>query len=168
MNYEMKVFPQKAEDGTTYWTAMFPAVEGCVGGGDTPEEAVAEAQENLEIFLDYLREEKKKVPDEYNPPEYSGKIALRIAKSTHKRVAERAEQEGISINTFLSNAIEYVLGIKKYEHMIDKKIDSLKAIAGTSYIIQMEMNSKVNELWAADYNIDYEQYVTVNMGGNDE
>ena len=45
--------------GKTYWTAFYPAVEGCVGGGDTVEETIKEAEENLDIFLEYLKEEKK-------------------------------------------------------------------------------------------------------------
>ena len=52
--YEMRVIPNTDSDGKIYWTAYFPAVKGCVGGGDTIEEAVNEANENLEIFLSYL------------------------------------------------------------------------------------------------------------------
>ena len=49
-NYEIRVFPLKAADGSIYWTARFPAVDGCVGGGDTPAEAIAEANENLKVL----------------------------------------------------------------------------------------------------------------------
>ena len=31
-NYEVRVFPKKDADGDVYWTAEFPAIEGCVGG----------------------------------------------------------------------------------------------------------------------------------------
>ena len=60
-NYEVRVYPKKAEDGSTYWTAMYPSVPGCIGGGDTPEEAIIEAQENLEVSLEYLEDEKKPI-----------------------------------------------------------------------------------------------------------
>lgn len=58
-NYEIRVIPKVDASGKTYWTAFYPAVEGCVGGGDTVEEAIKEAEENLDIFLEYLKEEKK-------------------------------------------------------------------------------------------------------------
>ena len=75
-NYEIRVFPRKAEDGSTYWTAWFPAVEGCVGGGDTPQEAIGEANENLEVFLTYLKETNKKIPEEFSFSGYDMPIAL--------------------------------------------------------------------------------------------
>ena len=42
-NYEIRVFPKIAEDGSTYWTACFPSIPECVGGGDTIEEAIEDA-----------------------------------------------------------------------------------------------------------------------------
>jgi predicted RNase H-like HicB family nuclease len=54
----MRVFPKKADDGTTYWTATFPSVPGCMGGGDTPEEAVKEAMENFTVYTEFLKESK--------------------------------------------------------------------------------------------------------------
>ena len=168
-NYEIRVFPLKAADGSIYWTARFPAVDGCVGGGDTPAEAIAEANDNLKVLLDYLAEEKKKIPDEYDPPEYNGKIALRIQKSTHKIIAEMAEQEGVSINSLLSNAIEYYLGIRQYEYRLDQKIDRIKALAGFGCISQFSTESMVRDLWEG---LDDAQkkppLYFVNAGGYDE
>lgn len=54
-NYEIRVIPKMDASGKTYWTASYPAVSGVVGGGDTAEEAIKEAEENLEVFLDYLK-----------------------------------------------------------------------------------------------------------------
>lgn len=59
-NYEIRVFPKLADDGSTYWTACYPSVPGCVGGGDTLEKAISDAQENLSVYLEYLQEEKSK------------------------------------------------------------------------------------------------------------
>ena len=55
-DYEIRVIPHKDDHGDTYWTASFPEIDGCVGGGDTPEEAVAEALKNLEFFSGYGEE----------------------------------------------------------------------------------------------------------------
>ena len=62
-NYEIRVFPKLADDGSTYWTACYPSVPGCVGGGDTVEEAISDAQENLQVYLEFLQEEKRKIPE---------------------------------------------------------------------------------------------------------
>lgn len=47
-----------ADDGSVYYTAKFPDIDGCVGGGSTPTEAVREAKKNLKIYLDYQKEQE--------------------------------------------------------------------------------------------------------------
>ena len=50
--------------GKTYYGAsledVFPANVVIVGGGDTPEEAIAEMKENAKVYLDYILEEAEK------------------------------------------------------------------------------------------------------------
>ena len=110
-DYEIKVIPKKDADGDTYWTASFPAVDGCIGGGKTPKEAIDEAYENLEVFLEYLESVNSQKPVEYEENSYSGRIALRIPKSKHKKLAEKSADEGVSINMLLNCAVEYYLGL---------------------------------------------------------
>ena len=47
--------------GKTYYGAsledVFPVNVVIVGGGDTPEEAIAEMKENARVYLDYILEE---------------------------------------------------------------------------------------------------------------
>ena len=64
-NYEIRLIPKKDKQGKTYWTAFFPAIEGCVGGGDSEEEAIKEAKENLEVLFDYLESEGSAIPQEF-------------------------------------------------------------------------------------------------------
>lgn len=143
-NYEIRVFPKLAEDGTTYWTASYPSIPGCIGGGETVEEAISDAKENLQVYLEFLEEERRKIPEEDYKGEYSGKIALRISKSTHKRLAEISENEGISINLLLNNAIENYIGLKTYDININKKIDELRAIADSGLYLQ-QLNAQLNQ-----------------------
>ena len=143
-NYEIRVFPKIADDGSTYWTACYPSIPGCIGGGDSVEEAISEAQENLEIYLEYLEEECKKIPEEDYKNEYSGKIALRVSRSTHKRLAEISEIEGISINLLLNNAIENYIGLKSYDMNINEKIDALREIADSGLYLQ-QVNAVINK-----------------------
>ena len=143
-NYEVRVYPKKAEDGSTYWTAMYPSVPGCIGGGDTPEEAIIEAQENLEVYLEYLEEEKKPIPAEDFEPQYSGKIAFRTSRSTHKKIAEIADREGISINLLLNNAIERYIGEQQFDLNFYKKLVELKAVADSSLLLQ-QYNASFNQ-----------------------
>ena len=146
-NYEIRVVPKIAADGKTYWTASYPSFPDCVGGGDTADEAVKAAEENLAFYLECLVEEGEEIPPAYSSTQYSGKIALRVAKSTHERLAVVAKDEGVSINMLISGAIENFLGIKQYELQLDSKIQTIQAQAEQSLLVQMA-NYKINkDIW---------------------
>lgn len=55
--YEPKTISKTDADGYAYWTAYFPEFESCVGGGQSEEEAIKEAKENLKIFLEFINKE---------------------------------------------------------------------------------------------------------------
>ena len=147
-NYEIRVIPKVDASGATYWTASFPAIDGCVGGGSTAEEAIREAEENLEIYLEYLESENIDIPTAYEETQYSGKIALRVSKSTHKKLAEKSVDEGVSINMIINNAVEHYLGISEYNCKLDAKIRTIQAMTGYSIKLQQD-NLTINQqlLW---------------------
>ena len=149
-NYEIRVIPKVDASGKTYWTAFYPAVEGCVGGGDTVEEAIREAEENLGVFLEYLKEEKKELPEPYNELQYNGKIALRLPKRTHQKVAYQAKEDGVSINTFLVAAVENYLGKKEYEYKLEEKTEQIKNISEKSLFVQ-GINYELNKTFATGW-----------------
>ena len=154
MNYEMRLIPKQDAEGKTYWTAFFPAVTACIGGGETPEEAIQEAKENLEIYLEYLKEEKKEIPPVYVETNYNGRVALRLPKNTHRRLAEFAEAEGVSANTILISAVENYLGLKQYDYALEDKINKLQEIAAQSLSLQV-LNYNFNQKIADSWNIKY-------------
>ena len=47
MDYAMKVYPMHLENGKTEWCVEYPDLKGCVGGGDTIEEAITDAEAYL-------------------------------------------------------------------------------------------------------------------------
>lgn len=57
-NYQLTVYPNIDAQDNIYYIAEFPYCEACVGGGYTPQEAVNEAYESLQVFLDYLKEKQ--------------------------------------------------------------------------------------------------------------
>ena len=149
--YEIRVIPKTDADGDIYWTAYFPDVDGCVGGGETAEEAITEAQENLEIFLKFLTDNDEDVPPEYIEPKYSGKLPFRTTKTNHRKLAELAEKEDTSINTLLNSAVDQFLGLKQYDYGIEDKIARLQDIAEKSLALQA-INTAIfslsKEMWS--------------------
>lgn len=154
-NYEIRVIPKTDVDGNVYWTAFFPAIKECVGGGSTAEEAIAEANENLQFYLSYLESEKLALPEEYKENNFSGKIALRVGKSTHKILIDMAELEGISLNSFINNAIENYIGKKQYGIEISQTIEQIQELSQENNNLQkinyLGNQKIVEKLWEKSY-----------------
>ena len=72
--------------------------------GKTPAEAYEGAVDTIKSF----EEEKLSLPNPLpNINEFSGRISLRIPKSLHRKLANSAEVEGVSINQYLGNLLSW-------------------------------------------------------------
>ncbi|MEB3175673.1 MAG: type II toxin-antitoxin system HicB family antitoxin [Cyanobacteriota bacterium] len=50
------------EDG--YWVAQCPSLPPCISQGKTKEEAIANIQESIELYLEILQEEGRVIPED--------------------------------------------------------------------------------------------------------
>ncbi len=53
------------------------------------------------------------------------KIALRIPKTVHQKLIELADDEGVSLNTIINNAVSNYIGKSEYDYEIRQKIEAL-------------------------------------------
>ena len=106
MKYPFSVFQTEIE-GHVFWIAKSLYLKGCVGQGDTQEEAMKELSENEDAWLETAGEVGIPIPEIplEHIADYSGKMTLRIAPSVHMQAARFAKQEGISLNQYINNAI---------------------------------------------------------------
>ena len=58
MEYSMKVYPIHFDDCRTEWCVEYPNLKVCVGGGDTIEEAVKNAEASKQVYLKCLENEE--------------------------------------------------------------------------------------------------------------
>jgi len=143
-SYRMRVFPIETDAHTTEWAAEFPDLPGCVGAGDTAEEAVAMAMAAKKAWIETALEEGRKIPkprniDEYN---FSGKFTLRLPKTLHKELTLQAEEEEVSLNQYLLYLI--TKGLKRENRAV--KYESKNKIDFSSwYDIRQNLNWKAKE-----------------------
>lgn len=99
----MRVYPIDGDTDEVEWAAEFPDLPGCVGAGDTVEEAVAMATDAKKAWLVAALEDGRSipVPSSLYESEYSGKFTLRIPKTLHRELALQAEEEGVSLNQLI-------------------------------------------------------------------
>lgn len=59
---------QEVEGG---YTAIVPALAGCITYGENVEEAIDMAKEAIELYIDELKDRNESIPDDTNTLEYS-------------------------------------------------------------------------------------------------
>lgn len=86
---------------------------------DTYEEAYALITDAIETLSEMYAEQGKVFPEPQTvtSTEYSGRVTLRLPRSLHETIAESAENEGISLNSLISNVLAaytgFGMGFKK-------------------------------------------------------
>src|SRR3954468_3212602 len=89
---------------------MIQEFPGCIAQGETPGEAYELLERTAESWLEGAIENGMAIPEPSADEEYSGRVVLRMPRSTHRRAADAALQDGVSLNTFLVNALAERLG----------------------------------------------------------
>ncbi len=114
MDYSFFVYKVFEEDGEVSWVCKFPDLKGCIGVGDTYDDAVKEGMLNKAIWLETAKQIGRElpIPTSLQENDYSGRFNLRIPKSLHRDLVLRAEKEGVSLNTFCLHLLSEGLGEK--------------------------------------------------------
>lgn len=107
--YPFEIQPLSEEDGGGYLIS-FPDFSECISDGDTPEEAINNGMDALAETIAALESMGLTVPEPGSGGDYSGKFIQRVPKSLHARLAARAKQEGISMNSLVISFLSESLG----------------------------------------------------------
>lgn len=116
LNYKMSINQEKV-NGVIEYIASYDTLK-VSGTGSTIGEAIEQLDSNAKSRILFMKAEKKKIPAEDGGIEeteeekktYSGKMTLRLSKSTHRRIAELADKDGVSLNQLINNAVCEYLG----------------------------------------------------------
>ncbi|MGQ9533547.1 MAG: type II toxin-antitoxin system HicB family antitoxin [Desulfotomaculales bacterium] len=112
LNYYMRlpytVVVHTAEEGG--FVAEVAELPGCLTQGETLEELWAMVQDAKRAWIEAAIEEGIPVPEPVSE-EYSGRLVLRMPRSLHRALAERARSEGVSLNQFITYSLARVIGM---------------------------------------------------------
>ena len=111
IDYRFTIRPMTAEEGGGY-LIEFPDLPGCMSDGETIEEALANGAEAKQDWIAAMREAGRPIPAPTTEAAdaYSGKWVLRTPKSLHRGLAERAREEGVSLNALAVAMLAQGLG----------------------------------------------------------
>ena len=99
LNYELKIRKLTEDDGGG-WFAEIPQLPGCMSDGETIEEAIKNLNDAKETWIETSLELGRLIP-EPTPDSFSGQLRVRMPKSLHKALAEKAKEEEVSLNQFI-------------------------------------------------------------------
>ncbi|MGH6900811.1 MAG: toxin-antitoxin system HicB family antitoxin [Geminicoccaceae bacterium] len=113
LDYPFQVRPLADEEGGGY-LIEFPDLPGCLSDGATIEAALASGADALRSWIATAWEFGDPVPPPSCPSDdaYSGRWNMRVPRSLHRRLAERAKAEGVSLNTLAVTLLAEGLGAR--------------------------------------------------------
>ena len=91
----------KWSDEDDGFIATIPGIGGLSAFGATHKQALQELETAAEAYFKELEKAGKPVPPKTKIIPYSGQTRLRMPKSLHAELASSAEEEGVSLNTYI-------------------------------------------------------------------
>lgn len=82
------------------YTVVFPDLPGCMTVADDVADIPTLAMDAKRLWLETAYEHNLEIPLPTRPEEYSGKFNLRLPKSLHRRLAEGAARDDVSLNQY--------------------------------------------------------------------
>ncbi len=131
LNYPVEILKIPDNEGGGYM-ATIPQLgrNAFVGDGNSIYEAISNLEEvKRDLFVDFLKEgiaiPEPKFEDE---EEYSGRFILRIPKDLHRHLSSKAEENGTSLNQYISSLLSRYILIEDFNELASKsfgKFDDL-------------------------------------------
>lgn len=97
--YTIQIRPIKDESGE-YFYATVAELDGCQSTGETYAEAYESVREAMEGYLEVKLEHGDPIQEPLKDDEFSGKFNLRVPRSLHRQLVERASAENVSLNQY--------------------------------------------------------------------
>ncbi len=72
---------------------------------ETPEEALQGIRQLVSEVIEDLRKNNEDIPEPFSTRKFSGKFIVRIPPELHRRIAEEAAEEGVSINRLVNSRL---------------------------------------------------------------
>ena len=98
------------EDGTYF--AEIAELPGCMTEVDDWDEIEEQITDALEGWLYVAVEHGDDIPEPRSASSHSGRFLVRTSASLHRRISERARQEGVSMNQWVVESLAEIAGEK--------------------------------------------------------
>lgn len=126
--YRLEIVP--GERGEIF--VQYPELPGCMTQVQRLEDVPEIAREILTGWLEIALEDGFPIPLPDERPTYAGKVLVRMPRSLHRRLAERAQGEGVSLNQYIVSLLSAAQAdpgaFNQRMSEVEQKLDSLVAL----------------------------------------
>jgi len=121
----------KWSDEDKSFVATIPQIRSLSAVGETREEALSELRIAAQAYFEALKASGKSLPLPEKVTPYSGQLRVRMPKSLHAALSQGADDENISLNT-------YIVTLLSERHIENKLLNHMNALKGLHKTIKFE------------------------------
>jgi len=103
LEQEYPITIYRAEEGG--YVAEVEDLPGCISEGDSIEEVYQRIEEAKHLWIQTAFGDGMGIPIPRSDEDYSGRFLTRIPKHLHRRLAEQARREGVSLNQYVETIL---------------------------------------------------------------
>lgn len=115
------------------YVVVYPDLPGCITQADTLAELPEMAEEARRLWIETEYEDGHDIPLPSYTEEFSGKFVVRLPRSLHRKLAEEAERQGVSLNqhvvTLLSRGDAQTFLERRMRELEERLSSKLEAIS---------------------------------------
>ncbi|MDA8228660.1 MAG: toxin-antitoxin system HicB family antitoxin [Desulfitobacterium hafniense] len=112
LDYEIKLRKLSDDEGSG-WFAQISLLPGCMSDGETIEECLANLEDAKRGWIETCIELGRPVPEPgKTTSDFSGQLRVRMPKSLHQALSEKAKEENVSLNQFILYQLSRGIGYK--------------------------------------------------------
>lgn len=104
------------------YIATSPELSGVSAFGESPEEALEELKAAREGYIEVFEEDGCELPQPQVVKPYSGQLRIRLPKTLHESLSIEAQNEGVSLNSYISN----LLSARHISHKLDARLEMVE------------------------------------------
>jgi len=119
--YTVEVYRDDS-DGEVGYVARVVELPGCLTQADTFAELEEMIQDAMRAWIETAIENGQMIPEPQILDDYSGRFVIRLPKSLHRQLAERASKEGVSLNSLVAVALGQYVGTESASTRIAQPI----------------------------------------------
>jgi antitoxin HicB len=129
LHYKLTVEYDREDD---VYYARFPELSGCVAHGKSEQEALEVALKVKDEWLSANYDAGWEIPEPSVREETTGRVTFRMPKYLHRKVIERADEEGVSLNqivlSFVAQGIERSATEDQFKKLIERQDETIKLL----------------------------------------